>query len=66
MFPDGASSLDVTPRDMSPLGARIAADELLCPPQTSELRIHNGGGYAARNARPVWSKRATAGVQFID
>ncbi len=63
----GASSLDVTLRDISSLGARIAGDGLFCLPQTFELRIHDGvGGHSARNVRLVWSTAGTAGVEFID
>jgi hypothetical protein len=67
VFNQGSSSLDVTVRDISPIGARIAGDALICLPPTFELQISGGhGGYSARKARLVWSKGATAGVEFID
>ena len=67
VFNEGASSLDVTLRGISPAGARISSDGLFCLPRTFELRIRDGvGGYSARKARLVWSNGATAGVEFID
>ena len=67
VFNEGASSLDVTLRGISPTGARISGDELFCLPHTFELRLQDGvGGYSARTARIVWSNGATAGVEFID
>ena len=67
IFNNGSSSLDVTLRDLSPAGARIVGDALICLPPTFELRIHDGfGGYASRQARLVWSKGASAGLEFID
>ena len=67
VFNDGSSSLDVTLRDISPAGARIAGDGLICLPPTFELRIHDGyGGYAARRARLVWSRSRSAGLEFVD
>jgi hypothetical protein len=50
VFNDGSSSLDVTLRDLSPRGARIMGDALICLPPTFELRIHDGyGGYSGRH-----------------
>ncbi len=67
MFNLGASTLDVTLRNISATGANIAGDALICLPPTFELQIHDGfGGYSARQARLVWSRGMTAGIEFID
>jgi hypothetical protein len=67
IFNDGSSSFDVTLRDISPTGARIAAGDLLRLPPSFELRIYDSdGGYSARKARIVWSRGAAAGIEFID
>jgi len=67
VFNNGSSSLDVTLRDLSPAGARIVGDAFICLPPTFELRIHDGfGGYSSRQARLVWSKGGSAGLEFID
>ena len=67
VFNNGSSSLDVTLRDISPGGAQIVGDALICLPPTFELRIHDGrGGYSARQARVVWSKTRSAGLEFTD
>src|SRR5271165_3631581 len=67
VFNNGASTLDVVVRDLSPLGARIAGDQLIVLPAAFEFRILDGfGGYSARKARIVWAKGATAGVEFLD
>ncbi len=67
VFNGGDSVLDVTLRNISPRGARIAGDELVFLPPTFELRILDGfGGYSARQARLVWTNGATAGLEFID
>ena len=67
VFNDGSSSLDVTLRDLSPRGARIVGDALICLPPTFELRIHDGyGGYSVRQARLVWAKCGSAGLEFTD
>jgi hypothetical protein len=67
VFNNGSSTLDVTVRDISPRGARLASDGLISLPPTFELRILDGvGGHSARKARLVWSKGASAGIEFID
>lgn len=67
VFDEGSSSVDVTVRNISPVGARIAGDGLICLPSTFEFRIHDDdGGYAVRQARLVWAKATTAGIAFID
>ena len=67
IFNEGASSLDVTLRNITPAGARIAADALACLPPTFELRILEGlGGYSSRRARLVWRRAGSAGVEFTD
>jgi hypothetical protein len=67
VFNQGSSTLDVTLRNLSLTGANIAGDALICLPLTFEVRILDGfGGYSARQARLVWSKGATAGIEFID
>ena len=66
VFNNGASSLDVTLRDVSAVGARVIGDGLVFLPRTFELRIHEGdGAYSARRARLVWTDGRTAGLEFI-
>ena len=66
VFNNGSSSLDVTLRDISAVGARVVGDGLVFLPRTFELRIHEGdGGYSARRARLVWTDGRTAGLEFI-
>ena len=66
VFNNGASSLDVTLRDLSPGGARIVGDGLVCLPRTLELRVHEGYGvYSTRSARLVWTDGRTAGLETI-
>jgi len=66
IFNNGNSSLDVTVRDLSAVGARVVGDGLVCLPRTFELRIHEGAGvYSARRARLVWTDGSTAGLEFI-
>ena len=75
VFDNGSSSLDVTLRNISFTGANIisftctniAHDPLSCLPRTFEFQILDGfGGYSARHARLVWTRGATAGIEFID
>jgi hypothetical protein len=67
VFNNGSSSLDVTLRNISVTGANITGDALICLPPTFELQIHDGfGGYSGRHARLVWSRGATAGIEFTD
>jgi hypothetical protein len=75
VFDNGSSSLDVTLRNISFTGANIisftcaniADDPLTCLPPTFEVQILDGfGGYSARHARLIWSRGATAGIEFID
>jgi PilZ domain len=67
VFNNGASVLDVTLRDITPVGAKIAGDQLFCLPETFELGIRDGdGGYSVRGVRVVWLAAATAGLEFVD
>ena len=75
VFDNGSPSLDVTLRNISFTGANIisftganlAGDALTCLPPTFEFQILDGlGGYSGRHARLVWSRGATAGVEFTD
>lgn len=67
VFNAGASTLDVTLRDISPSGARIVGNELIWLPKTFELQIFDSSGaYASREARLKWVKGTSAGVEFID
>ncbi len=67
VFNHGSSTLDVTLRNISLTGANIAGDALICLPPTFEFQIHDGfGGYSGRQARLVWLRAATAGIEFID
>jgi hypothetical protein len=66
IFNNGASSLDVTLRYVSAVGARVIGDGLVFLPRTFELRIHESDGiYSARRARLVWTDGRTAGLKFI-
>jgi hypothetical protein len=67
VFNNGSSSIDVTLRDVSAEGARIAGDGLIALPPEFELLILDGmGAYKARHARLVWARGADAGVAFDD
>ncbi len=75
VFDNGSSSLDVTLRNITFTGAKIisftcaniADDPLISLPPTFEFQILDDfGGYSARHARLVWSRGATAGIEFID
>jgi hypothetical protein len=67
VFNAGGSTLDVTLRDISPTGARISGDGLIGLPRSFEVQILDGfGGYSSRQARVVWTRGGTAGVEFID
>jgi hypothetical protein len=67
MFNNGASSLDVTLRDISPAGARILGHELIWLPDTFELQILDADGvYSSRLARLRWRRGNVAGVEFVD
>ena len=67
VFNNASSTLDVTVRNITPEGARIAGHELFCLPQNFELRIlDETGGYSARMAKIVWRDENAAGLQFID
>ena len=67
VFNSGSSTLDVTLRDISPTGARISGDELICLPRAFEVRILDGfGGHSSRQARLVWIRGRTAGLEFTD
>ena len=67
VFNNGSSSLDMTLRNISATGANIAGDALICLPPTFEFQIlHNFSGYSGRQARLVWSRGATAGIEFTD
>jgi PilZ domain len=68
VFNNGASSLDVTLRDLSASGARVVGDGLAFLPPTFELRILEGDGvgvHSARRARLAWTDGRTAGLEFI-
>ncbi len=67
VFNDGASTLDVTLRDISPTGARISGDGLIALPSAFEVQILDGfGGFSSRQARLVWARGAAAGIEFTD
>ena len=60
MFNNGASSLDVTLRDLSAGGARIG-DGLAFLPRTFDFRVREGdGAYSIPRARPIWTDGKTA------
>ncbi len=63
----GGLTLDVTIRDISLNGARITGEGLDVLPQTFEVRILDGyGRYSSRQARLVWARGRTAGLEFLD
>jgi len=67
VFNQGETVLDVALRDISPVGARIVGRELGALPTSVELQIPDGsGGYSARPALVVWSKRRAAGLKFVE
>ncbi len=67
VFNAGASTLDVTLRDISPTGARISGDGLIVLPRSFEVQILDGfGGYSSRQARLVWARGAAAELEFVD
>jgi len=62
----GASTLNVTLRDVSAGGARIVGEGLASLPCTFELRILEGDGVSsAQRARLLWTDGRTAGLKFI-
>lgn len=68
IFNNGSSSLDVTLRDISTVGARVVGYGLASLPRTFELRILEGDGirvHSTRRARLVWTDGRTAGLEFI-
>jgi len=67
VFNDGASTLDVTLRDLSASGARVVGDGLLHLPPTFDFRVREGdGGYSiSRRARLVWTDGSSGGLEFI-
>lgn len=69
VFNNGASTLDVTLRDVSAGGARVVGDGLASLPRTFELRILEGDGVrvsSARRARLMWTDGRTGGLEFIE
>ncbi len=75
VFNDGSPSLHVTLRNISFTGANIvsftganiAGDPPISLPPTFEFQILDAfGGYSGRHVRLVWSRGATAGVEFTD
>ncbi len=75
VFNDGSPSLVVTLRNISFMGANIvsftganiAGDAPISLPPTFEFQILDAfGGYSGRHVRLVWSRGATAGVEFTD
>ena len=68
MFNDGASTLNVTLRDVSAVGARVVGEGLASLPRTFELRILEGDGVgvsSAQRVRLLWTDGRTAGLEFI-
>ena len=73
IFNNGSSSLDVTLRNISFTGANIvsftcaniADDAPISLPPTFEFQILDDfGGFSSRHARLIWSRGATAGIEF--
>ena len=66
VFNNGASTLDVTLRDLSAGGARVVSDGLAFLPRTFDFRVREGdGAYSIRRARLIWTDGKTAGLEFI-
>lgn len=75
VFNNGLSSLDVTLRNISFTGANIvsftsaniADDAPISLPPTFEFQIlDDAGGYSGHHAHLIWSRGATAGIEFTD
>lgn len=65
VFNNGCSSLGAVVRNISPLGARIEADNLSVVPAEFDLLISNfSGGDSRRHARRVWRRDGAMGVAF--
>lgn len=65
-FNSGHSSIEAVVRNISPLGARIEADDLsIVPAQFDLLTTNFSGGDSRRRARRVWSRHGAMGVAFI-
>ena len=65
MFNNGASTLDVTLRDLSAGGARVVGvrGRKASP---SDFRVGEGdGAYSIPRARLIWTDGKTAGLEFI-
>jgi len=66
IFNDGYSSLGAVVRNISPMGARIEADNLSIVPAEFDLLISNFSGEdSRRHARRVWRRDGAMGVAFI-
>jgi hypothetical protein len=66
VFDGGYASLDAVARNISPLGARIEADDLSIVPSEFDLLIGSfSGDDSRRRARRVWRHDGAMGVAFI-
>lgn len=65
VFNNGFSSLEAVVRNISPLGARIEADDLSVVPAEFDLLISNfSGDDSRRHARRIWRGDGVLGVAF--
>jgi hypothetical protein len=65
IFNSGYSSLEAVVRNISPVGARIEADDLSIVPAEFDLLISNFSGEdSRRHARRVWRHDGAMGVAF--
>ena len=66
VFNGGYSSLEAVVRNISPLGARIEADDLSIVPSEFDLLISSfSGDDSRRRARRIWRHDGAMGVAFI-
>jgi hypothetical protein len=65
VFNGGRSSLEAVVRNISPLGARIEADELSIVPAEFDLLVSGFSGEdSRRRARRIWRHDGAVGVAF--
>ncbi len=66
VFNSGYSSLEAVVRNISPLGARIEADDLSVVPAEFDLLVSNfSGDDSRRHARRIWRTDHAVGVAFV-
>ncbi len=67
VFNGGYASLDAVARNISPLGARIEAEDMSIVPLEFELLIGSfSGDDRSRRARQIWRHDGAMGVAFVE